>query len=201
MSSKQCTGCGEIKELELFHRKAGTKDGRVSHCKECKRKYIETYLKTEDGILSTIYKNQRSSSKSRKMALPSYSKLDLKVWLYENGFKELYNNWVKNNYDTMLKPSVDRKNDYLGYGFDNIQLVTWGENKAKGNRDRKEGRNNKASKAVLQYTKDGIFIKEYYSIREAERQTEVNRSDISGCCKGKRKTAGKFIWKYKEIEE
>ena len=51
---------------------------------------------------------------------------------------------------------------------------------------------------ILQFSKDGEFIAEYPSTKEAERQTGCNSSHICQCCKGKRKSAGGFIWKYKE---
>lgn len=51
-------------------------------------------------------------------------------------------------------------------------------------------------KKVLQFTKTGIFIKEYPSIKVAERQTGVNDGSISACCLGKYKSAGGFVWKY-----
>jgi hypothetical protein len=38
-------------------------------------------------------------------------------------------------------------------------------------------------------------IAEYKSISDAERKNGI--SHISMCCSGKRKTAGGFIWKYK----
>ena len=41
------------------------------------------------------------------------------------------------------------------------------------------------------------YINEYPSIRDAERKTKVVRSNITKCCKGKVKSAGGFIWKYK----
>lgn len=50
---------------------------------------------------------------------------------------------------------------------------------------------------VLQFTKQGIFVAEYFSINEAERCTKVAKSSICNCCKGRLKSAGKFIWKYK----
>ena len=52
---------------------------------------------------------------------------------------------------------------------------------------------------ILQFSKDGEFIAEYPSIMEASRQTGCNNSHISSCCKGERKSAGGFIWKYKKI--
>ena len=55
------------------------------------------------------------------------------------------------------------------------------------------------TKPILQFSKDGEFIAEYPSIMEASRQTGCNNSHICQCCKGNRKSASGFIWKYKEI--
>ena len=52
---------------------------------------------------------------------------------------------------------------------------------------------------ILQFSKDGELIAEYSSIHEAERHTGCNQGNICNCCKGERKSAGGFIWKYKEI--
>lgn len=60
------------------------------------------------------------------------------------------------------------------------------------------GRENQ--KPVLQYTKEGEFVAEYKSTCEAERQSGIKQSQICSCCIGKYgyKTAGGYIWKYKD---
>jgi hypothetical protein len=50
-------------------------------------------------------------------------------------------------------------------------------------------------KPVLQYSKDGTFIKEYGSVQEAINETGILH--VSCACRGDRKTAGGYIWKYK----
>ena len=50
---------------------------------------------------------------------------------------------------------------------------------------------------VIQYTKDGEFIAEYSSAAEAQKQTGIQRTVIGLVCKGKGKTAGGYVWKYK----
>ena len=55
----------------------------------------------------------------------------------------------------------------------------------------------KQSIPILQFSKDGKFIKKWPSGREAERQLGIWHSIIGACCKGKRKQAGGFIWRYK----
>ena len=54
-------------------------------------------------------------------------------------------------------------------------------------------------KAVIQTSKDGTFIQEYKCTREAERATNIDHRSINKCCKGIYKTAGGYIWKYKEV--
>lgn len=48
---------------------------------------------------------------------------------------------------------------------------------------------------VYQYDKNGNFIKKYESMRDA--QIDIKNNNICACCKGKRKTAGGYIWSYK----
>lgn len=52
------------------------------------------------------------------------------------------------------------------------------------------------SKCVLQLTKDNKLLAVYHSIKEAERQTGFNHTNISACCRGKLKTLGGCIWRY-----
>lgn len=52
------------------------------------------------------------------------------------------------------------------------------------------------SKPVKQFTTDGVFIKEYPSMHEVERQTGFNPSHILKCCKGRRKSSYNYIWRY-----
>jgi hypothetical protein len=54
------------------------------------------------------------------------------------------------------------------------------------------------SKPILQFDLDGNLLNEYASQKEAERKTGVRQSYISYNCVGKQKTAGGFIWKYKD---
>lgn len=65
----------------------------------------------------------------------------------------------------------------------------------------KQTKNNieKKSKIVLQYEKNGTFIKEWPSTKDASRGTGLHQPLISltALGKGYRKTCGGYIWKYK----
>jgi hypothetical protein len=199
MDKKKCSRCGDVKLLKDFSFNKATKSGFMCSCKECDKLKAKIYRKTKKGLVYSIYSNQTLHSKQKGKSKPSYSLNELRTWLFSQElFHKLYDNWVESGYDRMLIPSIDRKNDYKSYSFDNIQLMTWKENMEKGSFDRINGINNKLSKAVIQYDLEGNFIKEYYSIMQASRDNKISDSNISSVCSGKRfKTAGGFIWKYK----
>lgn len=54
------------------------------------------------------------------------------------------------------------------------------------------------SKPVLQFSKDGELIAEYFGAREAARRLDIVPSSIIECCNKQRKSAGGFVWQYKE---
>lgn len=166
-------------------------------CKTCRQEYNLSKYRSLQGKIDSIYRSQVRKSKKRKHKPPTYTKQEfIDYCLTSNKFIELYNNWVESGYKTELSPSIDRPNDYDNYNFDNIQVMTWKENNDKGNKDIRKGKNNKVSKAVMQFDLNSNFIKEFYSLSQAYRDTNTNQSNIVKCCSKQRKTAGGFIWKY-----
>ena len=200
MSSKiKCSFCEEMKECEEFQKSKKNIRGYLNKCRKCVSEYNKQRNRTIDGLIKKIYNGQRSNSRSRGHSLPNYSFEEFIQWVKEqNDFLKLYQIWVDSEYDTDLIPSVDRKDDDLGYSLDNIQLMTWGENKAKGSTDRKSGINNKINTKVFQYSKKGIFIKTFESQSIASREVNVSPQLISECCLGREKSAGGFVWKLKK---
>ena len=59
----------------------------------------------------------------------------------------------------------------------------------------------KCSIPILQFTKDGTFVKEWPSAHEAERQLGIFQSHICSCIKGHSKSAGGFVWRYASPSE
>lgn len=51
-------------------------------------------------------------------------------------------------------------------------------------------------KRVGQFDLKNNFIKEYPSASEASRLNSFSQGNISACCRGKRKTASGYIWRY-----
>ncbi len=196
-TTKYCTQCKTIKNISEFHKNRSREDGASDECANCVGERHKAYYHTKSGLISRIYGNQRSSSRARGHELPTYSKEELKEWMYsQKKFHVMFDNWKTLNFQKSYVPSVDRKNDFIGYTMDNIQLLTWKQNRDKSDNDRIAGIDIRKAKQVLKYNLEGLFICEYYSIMEAERQTGIFNGGIIRCCKGKAKKAGGFIWKY-----
>ena len=58
------------------------------------------------------------------------------------------------------------------------------------------GNHNAPTKPIIQYTKDGQFLKEWTSAKEASRVLGINHCHITTCCKGKLKSSYGFVWTY-----
>lgn len=53
-------------------------------------------------------------------------------------------------------------------------------------------------RSILQIAKDGTIVNEFKNAMEAERETCIHNGSIYKCLCNERKSAGGFIWKYKE---
>jgi hypothetical protein len=53
-------------------------------------------------------------------------------------------------------------------------------------------------KPIIQYSKDGTFIREWSHAREASEALGLSKRAIYECCVGRSKTSGGYIWKRKE---
>lgn len=63
-------------------------------------------------------------------------------------------------------------------------------------RDKFAGRSKAGKTPVSQYTLDGEYITTYESANQAAIKTSGYATNIINCCKGKRKNACGYIWKY-----
>lgn len=53
-------------------------------------------------------------------------------------------------------------------------------------------------KPLLQFTKEKVFLAEWKSAEDVFKILNISRATLGSCARGKHKTAGGFIWKYKE---
>ena len=197
--TKRCRRCNIVKPVSDFGKRKRMKSGIHEWCKCCISETGSNRRKTKDGLVVVIYLRQKRNAKHRKMDAPSYSKEELKEWMFsQNLFHELHKKWTESGYKRDFVPSVDRKNDYISYTIDNIQLMTWKDNSIKCARDRILGINNKKSRAVIQIDFNGNVMQDFYSMAEASRQTGIGDSHINQVCTGKRNHAGGYKWKFKK---
>lgn len=56
------------------------------------------------------------------------------------------------------------------------------------------GAENPTADKVAQYNMDGVLIKVWGCKKDAARTLNINPSHISACCKGRRKSAGEYMW-------
>lgn len=84
----------------------------------------------------------------------------------------------------------------------NLNLLThkenlnWGTVRIRQSEKHKGKINNHLSKKTLQYDLDGNLIKEWPSSMEIERQLGFRQGNIGMCCRGIRKSAYGYVWKY-----
>lgn len=105
------------------------------------------------------------------------------------------------------KPIINHKNGIkIDNNVNNLEFCTASENNKHAYRlgIRKVTKKQKESgklrrKSINQYNKEGKFIKQWVSIKEAEQNLGIR--NISSCCKGTYETAGGYIWKYANKEE
>lgn len=149
-----------------------------------------------EQYITQAYSSIRSKSKRRGDKYPSFSKIELTKWLYENGLLEKWINYIESNFDKNKKPSIDRISDYGIYEFSNMQLITWRENMIKGVNGEKHNNNSKnqnLTKSVYIWDKLGNLKKECKNYKEAANYLNCHLVSISRATTGKRKTIKKHI--------
>jgi hypothetical protein len=186
-----------------FYKHKKALDGHLNKCKDCTKKDVKNnqekvgsaYDRTEKGIIRVIYKTQVRNQRLRGFGCIPYSKDELSEWLYKNGFRDLYLNWVDSGYLKDSKPSIDRLDDNIGYCFKNIRLTTWLNNRLHQYRDIKnaEGTGGKRCKTLAKIDARGEIICTYVSYSSAVRDIgyslEYQIKKSISCRSG-------FFWKY-----
>lgn len=165
--------------------------------------YENVYQVSTYGNVRSLDNTKNRKEKVLKSNLSrGYSKVDL----YKNGIKKTFKihrlvaeTFIKN------QDSKETVNHINGIKTDNrvenLEWATCRENTQhaiiNGLQDIKI---NKSKRLINQYDLKGNFIKQFLGIGCAERSMGFSRGGISKCCRGSRKTAYGYVWRYAELE-
>lgn len=101
--------------------------------------------------------------------------------------------------EALHKISMSQKGKKKPKGFgDKISKAQKGKSKSVEHRKKLSEIKRNSGHKIIQYSLSMEYIKTWDNIDEVSKALGVNRESIAGCCRGKAKTAHKFIWKYKE---
>lgn len=97
-----------------------------------------------------------------------------------------------NGYTEINHKDYDRTNNCV----DNLEWVSSSQNKQHAYL--KDENKNSRGKAVVQRSKDGVYIKTFETISKAAKEMNCSVSAISNCCLGRTKTSQGFLWSFVE---
>ncbi len=155
---------------------------------------VSKYKKSPKGVLTVLYSKMKERTRLKGLPKMDFTLEEFhQMFLYNEYFLHLHNNWRTSNYQRDNKPSIDRINPDKGYTKDNIQMMTWKENRLKGDKENAA----RITTSLEMYDLEGNKIKEFDSIKEAVEVTGLNQGLIVMCCQGKRNHTGGFVFKYR----
>jgi len=193
-----CTKCNKEKEKALFestrlHKKTNYKTGV---CRDCKKIVKNQKGKDLEPIIRARYLELKQKAIDNKKELNFIVEELIKKFKNDQTFKKLYLDYINSELEegnTELKPNL-YINKELDFNLSNISAVTTQKIREI---NKKEG-NNKQSTPVLQFTKDGKFIKKYNNMQIAKNETGINTGLISTSCT-EEKINEKYIWIKEEL--
>lgn len=97
-----------------------------------------------------------------------------------------------NNYKEVNHKDENKTNNNVN----NLEWCSHSYNMLYGTRGIRTG--NKLKKSINQYDLDGNFIRTWNGSKDIKKEINICNTSVLKCCRNKQKTAGGYIWKFKE---
>lgn len=133
---KTCSKCKASLSLINFNKAKRTHDGFCFHCKDCMRIYANNIKDTPASRARSLVKNATRRNPSCSLSTEDIKKRIGHGYCEVTGIKfDLSGGHTTDDGKTTARsftPSLDRKDPTKGYTQDNVQVVVWIYNRAKG---------------------------------------------------------------------
>jgi hypothetical protein len=152
---KICRKCLRVKRISEFYKNSQFGKGINSRCKTCMNKATKKYYK-DYPWRKKFYVIKERCENSHNSHYKYYGGRGIKCLITQEELKSI---WIRDKAYLLKRPSINRKDNDGNYTFENCEIVEWGKNSAERN-------TRILSKPILQFDKQGNFIKEWFSLTE-----------------------------------
>jgi hypothetical protein len=137
--TKKCSYCKNLKPLQDFVKHKSQRKGLQNNCKDC----VKKYQRSLDSHFRTAYRSCKYRIKNVSTYKNILFTLTWEEWLtFKPKYALLHKQWEFSGYDKRLTSSIDRIENFKGYTFGNIQVITKAQNTSK----EKQGENHHFAK-------------------------------------------------------
>ena len=157
----------------------------------------------ENFTYEVLLRNQYSSIEAATLDLNKWETYYIGHYdTYKNGYNSTLGGGGSRGYtqsiETLQKISKSLKGKKKPNGFGSkVSASLKGITRSVEYRKKLSESKKNSGHKILQYSLTGEYIKTWDNIDKVAKAFKVSRESIAGCCRGKSKTAHKFIWKYK----
>lgn len=142
---------------------------------------------TPKGVLTNMYQHMKLRYKV-DFTLKEFQE----KYLNDSCYIGLHKRWSESGHNKQLKPSLDRVDCRGHYSWDNVEMMTWTENREKQSSvDGKRGR----KPAVLQIY-NGEIVRRFESQLQAIKELGLHQGNLSSVLNGRRKFIGGYTYIY-----
>jgi len=178
-----CSRCSKYKPLKKFNK------SNVEHkqyiCNDCLIEYRKIRKPNINRLIDNIYSHQIHSKSEVCYTWDEFCK-----WVLSNKeFMNIYKIWIESDLNKKLTPTIIRKDSKKPFELNNLKVTTSYMGIINSGKTRQ--------KKVIQFDLNNKEIARFQNARIAAQMLNYKYySNIHEVCKGKKKTAAGFKWKY-----